>query len=102
MIQDTQTLLYRARLQLEEGQHKVVLSVLTDIRTEDEEQRREVAYLLGWCYLQFKRWDDAIHVLSALLPADVEIGTEARQAEREKFGPLFAQPWHCRCQPFSL
>ena len=81
---DTQKLLYRARLQLEEGQHEVALSVLQDIRTEDEEQQREVAYLRGWCYIQFKRWDDATQVLSALLPPDTEIGTQERQAEREK------------------
>ena len=69
MIQniDTQTLLYRARLFLEEGQNDAALSVLTGIHTEDKTQQCDIAYLLGWSYVQLKQWDDAIQTLSPLL-----------------------------------
>jgi len=31
---------------------------------ENEQQKRDVAYFLGWCFVQLKRWSDAIEVLS--------------------------------------
>ncbi len=60
-------MLYRSRLLLEEGRHDAALLVLETIRTENEKQQRDVAYLLGWCYIQHKQWEDAIRVLSPLL-----------------------------------
>ncbi|MBV9229743.1 MAG: tetratricopeptide repeat protein [Chloroflexi bacterium] len=86
MIQnmDTQTLLYRARLLLEEGQNETALSVLKGIHSEDETQQRDVAYLLGWCYIQLKQWDDAICTLSPLLEQTLNPGEQETSLERER------------------
>lgn len=81
---DTQKMLYRARLQLEEGQCEAALVVLQDIRTEEKLQQDELAYLLGWCYIQRKQWEAAIHVLSPLLLQTDEKEEKESLAERER------------------
>jgi tetratricopeptide (TPR) repeat protein len=84
MIQDIggQMPLFRARLMLEEGQADRALPVLEAFQTEDEKERQEKAYLLGWCYISSKRWDDAVSVLSPL-PNYVEgDGGEESRPER--------------------
>src|SRR5947209_7929311 len=69
---DIQTLLFRAQLLLEEGQSDRALSVLEAISTDyaepqlTERQQTELKYLLGWCYTERKRWDDALRVLAPL------------------------------------
>jgi tetratricopeptide (TPR) repeat protein len=81
---DIQKLLYRARLQLEEGQHEAALSVLRTTLVEDEKQQREVDYLLGWCYIQQKQWQEAIEVLSPLLERNGELREKETLVEREQ------------------
>ena len=86
MIQNTDTLmlLYRARLLLEEGQNEAALEVLQAIRVEDEKQQQDVAYLLAWCYIQQKQWDEAIQVLKPLLGQSGEQGGQETLLERER------------------
>jgi tetratricopeptide (TPR) repeat protein len=81
---DIQKLLYRARLQLEEGQHEAALSVLRATLVEDEKQQREIDYLLGWCYIQQKQWEEAIGVLSPLLEKNGEVREKETLVEREQ------------------
>lgn len=80
---DPQMLLYRARLYLEEGRSKEALLSLQALHTEDEKLQRNVSYLLGWCYVQQKQWQEAVAVLSPLL-VDVKLTNEAESlVERE-------------------
>lgn len=69
MIQnaDGQMLLYRTRLLLEEGQNDAALEAIQAIRVEDEKQQQDVAYLLAWCYVQRKQWNEALQVLVPLV-----------------------------------
>jgi len=74
--------LFRARLMLEEGQADRALPVLEAFQPEDEKERQEKTYLLGWCYVSARRWDDAMSVLSPL-PKFVEgDGGEESRPER--------------------
>ena len=66
---DTQLVLYRTRLLLEEGQTEAALSILEAIRPENEKLHDDVSYLLGWCYIRRKQWEEAFAVLSPLLEA---------------------------------
>jgi tetratricopeptide (TPR) repeat protein len=43
--------------------------MLETIHPENEKLHNDVAYLLGWCYIQLKQWEDAFRVLSPLLEA---------------------------------
>ncbi len=80
---DPQMLLYRARLYLEEGRSKEALVSLQALHTDDEKLQRNVSYLLGWCYVQQKQWQEAVEVLSPLL-ANVRLTGEADSlVERE-------------------
>jgi len=81
---DSQMLLYRARLLLEEGENEAALSTLQDVRIENEMQQRDVAYLLGWCYIQLKQWDDAIRTLSPLLEQSAHMTNQETLLERER------------------
>ena len=67
-------LLYRARLLLEEGRADDALNSLESVQGEDEKQRQEIGYLLGWCYIQKKQWKEALQVLSPL----VQFGPEGQ------------------------
>ncbi|MBV9688439.1 MAG: tetratricopeptide repeat protein [Ktedonobacteraceae bacterium] len=64
---DVQMQLYQARLLLEEGSNEKSLSLLETIQTDNERQQGDVAYLLGWCYIQRRQWKEAILFLSPLL-----------------------------------
>lgn len=66
---DTQLVLYHTRLFLEEGRTETALSMLATIHPENEKLHNDVAYLLGWCYIQRKQWEEAFRVLSPLLEA---------------------------------
>ena len=63
---DSKRLLYQARLLVEESRYDAALRVLETI-CPAERQQRDVAYLLGWCYVQRKQWEDACNVLQSLL-----------------------------------
>src|SRR5712691_5810066 len=78
---NTQVTLYRARLFLEEGQNEDALSTLKEIQAENEQEQRNVAYLLGWCYVQLKQWKEAIDVLSPLLESVGELGEQEAQSD---------------------
>jgi tetratricopeptide (TPR) repeat protein len=78
-----QMLLYRARLFLEEGRSDEALSTLTAIHTDDEKQQQDVAYLLGWCYIQRKQWNEAIQTLAPLAKIKTEGETDTL-LERER------------------
>jgi len=69
MLQDapTQMIFYRVRLLLEEGQHATALADLESLRPTTDQQKRDVSYLLGWCYIQRKQWRDAVRELHPLL-----------------------------------
>ncbi len=77
---DIRLMLFRARLLLEEGQADRALSILETIKTDDDNEQREITYLLGWCYTLAERWEDVTKVLSPL-PKFVE-------SEGDKEGPL--------------
>src|SRR6266567_2740431 len=77
---DIRLMLFRARLLLEEGQADRALSILETIQTDDENERREITYLLGWSYTLTERWEDVTKVLSPL-PKFVE-------SEGDQEGPL--------------
>ena len=88
--QDSQTLLFRARLLLEEGQSDRALAVLETFTVDgqaqqlDEAQQAEFDYLLGWCYTERRRWADALRIL-APLPGKAEgEGTEESRIDRER------------------
>lgn len=80
---DTQTLLYRVRLLLDEGRNEEALSTLQDIRAEDVLQK-EIVYLNGWCYIQMKQWNLGIQTLMPLLAAADPPPAEAAVLERER------------------
>ncbi len=81
---ENKTLLFRARLLLEEGQSDNALKILEAIVPEDEKQRQEVAYFLGWCYVLHKRWGDANTVLSPIIPLADDEGESENRIDRER------------------
>jgi tetratricopeptide (TPR) repeat protein len=81
---DTHKLLYRARLFLEEGRYEAALKELVAIGPVDEKQQRDTDYLLGWCYVQLKQWNDALRVLSPLVKQISEHGEQGALLERER------------------
>src|SRR5258708_3257277 len=64
--EEIQKLLTRARLWLEEGRPEDALATLDALLPVSEEERKEKSYLLGWCYTNTRRWDDALNVLTPL------------------------------------
>ncbi len=64
--EEIQRLLTRARLWLEEGRPENALTTLEALSPDSEEERKEKSYLLGWCYTNTRRWDDALHELTPL------------------------------------
>ncbi|MHB8595998.1 MAG: tetratricopeptide repeat protein [Ktedonobacteraceae bacterium] len=81
---ENKTLLFRARLLLEEGQSDSALKILEAIVPDDAEQRQEVAYFLGWCYVLHKRWDDANAALSPIIPIADDEGESEHRIDRER------------------
>ncbi|GLV57323.1 hypothetical protein KDH_41590 [Dictyobacter sp. S3.2.2.5] len=81
---DNRMLLYRARLLVEEGRYDAALDVLINMQLDNEKQQQEVAYLLGWCYVQRQQWEEALNTLSPLLVGmDERLAVETPQ-ERER------------------
>ena len=81
---DTQLMLYRAHLQIEQGKHESVFEILQDCVSQDEKQQREVAYLSGWAYVQGKQWDEAERMLSPMLDPQTREAGRTIQLERER------------------
>ncbi len=81
---ENKTLLFRARLLLEEGQSDSALKILEAIEPENQEQRQEVAYFLGWCYVLHKRWGEANAVLSPIIPSVDDEGESENRIDRER------------------
>jgi tetratricopeptide (TPR) repeat protein len=70
MLQDAapiQMSLYRVRLLLEEGRTAAALSELEGLQPTNEQQKLDIAYLLGWCYIQSKQWSEAVHELNEVV-----------------------------------
>lgn len=61
---DVLLLLKRARLLLEEGRTATALSILETLQPEDEQQQKELNYLLGWGSLQARQWSEAARLLA--------------------------------------
>lgn len=93
MIQnaDGQMLLYRTRLLLEEGQNDAALEVIQAIRVEDEKQQQDVAYLLAWCYVQRKQWNEAIQALKPLVKQGDAQSDPETLLERERIAVCLLQ-----------
>ena len=87
--QEIQTLLLRARLFLEEGQRDKALAVLETTRTENQEQQREVDYLLAWGYTLGKRWEDAFRVLSPFSQFAEDEGDQENLLDRGRLAQCF-------------
>jgi tetratricopeptide (TPR) repeat protein len=75
--------LKRAQLRLEEGQHDLALAELEAIEPENEEQRHEKQYLLGWYCVQRRRWSDAERYLLPLYQSRIEHGEQAQDRARK-------------------
>jgi tetratricopeptide (TPR) repeat protein len=82
-------LLFRARLLLEEGQSDGALKILEAIVPDNEKQRQEVAYFLGWCYVLHRRWGDAANVLSPIFPFTDDEGESENRIDRERLALCF-------------
>lgn len=69
--------LLRARLLLEEGRVDEALTILEVMKPVDKKQQQDIAYLLGWHYIQKKQWDEALLVLAPLaqVPFEEKINT---------------------------
>ena len=64
---DVKILLYRARLLVEEGRYDAAQEVLESIQPVDEKTQQDVTYLLGWCYVQRKEWEEGVRILTPLI-----------------------------------
>ncbi len=53
----------QARVFITEGRLEEALTILEEIQAADLPQRREVAYLRAWCYIQREQWDKAARIL---------------------------------------
>ena len=93
-MEENKKLLFRARLLLEEGQSDSALKILEAIVPDDEEQRREVAYYLGWCYILHKRWGDANTVLSPIIPYTDDEGERGSRGSGSQRSVLIVSGLH--------
>ena len=89
--QEIERLLLRARLFLEEGQRDKALAVFETMRSENQEQQREVDYLLAWGYTLGRRWEDAFRVLSPFSHYPEDEGDQENLLVRKRL----AQCFHC-------
>lgn len=79
-----QTLLNRARLQLEEGQSDDALFTIKTLPVTTKEHQRQADYLLGWYYVQRRKWEEAVQVLAPLCtPRDIEEKKDQSAFEEE-------------------
>ncbi len=92
-MSDKPNLLFRARLQLEEGNTQNALQILQEITSPDEQQQREIRYLTGWTDIQLKHWEDAITSLAPILQrAEEELKNEqAELTDREQLAHYLLQ-----------
>jgi tetratricopeptide (TPR) repeat protein len=62
---DVQRMFTRIRFLLTQKERELALALLETISVSvnDEQQRKELDYLLGWAYVLHRRWDDATRVL---------------------------------------
>src|SRR5258708_12586235 len=83
---DTERLIYRARLCMEEERHDLALVALEEISSDNPEKRREIAYLSAWCHARLEHWNDALRLLSSLYtPSIIEDNwNDANHNERER------------------
>ncbi len=83
---DTELLILRSRLLMEEGQHDLALATLEEIQTDDPEQQRQIAYLSAWCHTRLEHWAEALRLLSPLYtPGSIEENwNDANHNERER------------------
>lgn len=81
---DIGTLLLRARLQIEEGQRDLALSMLEELHSDNQDQQRERNYLLAWCYTLARRWDDATGALNRVAKMPEDGGDYENCLDRER------------------
>jgi len=83
---DSELLILRARLLMEEGQNDLALAALEAIQTSDQEQQHQIAYLSAWCHTQLEHWTEALRLLSPLYtPGSIEDNwNDANHNERER------------------
>lgn len=83
---DTERLIFRARLWMEEGRDDLALTALEEISSDNPEKRREIAYLSAWCHARLEHWTDAQRLLSPLYtPGSIEDNwNDANYNERER------------------
>ena len=83
---DSELLILRARLLMEEGQNDLALAGLEEIQTDDPEQQRQIAYLSAWCHTRLEHWTEALRLLSPLYtPGSIEDNwNDANHNERER------------------
>jgi tetratricopeptide (TPR) repeat protein len=83
---DTELLIRRARLLMEEGQNDLALATLEEIQSDDPEQQRQIAYLSAWCHTRLEHWTEALRLLSPLYtPGNIEDNwNDANHNERER------------------
>ena len=83
---DTERMILRARLWMEEGQNELALAALEEIQTDDSEQQRQIAYLSAWCHTRLEHWTEALRLLSPLYtPGSIEDNwNDANHNERER------------------
>ncbi len=60
---DVQRMFARVRFLLSEKERELALALLETVSVDDEQQQKEMDYLLGWAYVLHRRWDDATRVL---------------------------------------
>lgn len=82
---NTDTLLFRTRLFLEEGQSEQALAVLETIQTENKQYQREIAYLLGWYYVEHRCWDAAIETLLPVSQYEDEQSEQTGRINQERY-----------------
>ncbi len=83
---DTERLIYRAHLLMEDGRDELALAALKEIQSDDPEQQREIVYLSAWCHTRIGNWKEALSLLSPLYtPDSVEDNwSDANHNERER------------------
>jgi len=83
---DSELLILRARLLMEEGQNDLALAALEAIQTSDQEQQHQIAYLSAWCHTRLEHWTEALRLLSPLYtPGSIEDNwNDANHNERER------------------
>lgn len=82
---EMERLLRRARLTIQEGRIEETLADLQAIQTDAPEFQQEIAYLCAWCYQLQEQWVDAVRVLAAYTPDNIEDDWhDADHNERER------------------